>query len=43
MDTKTDFFLEFLALSLNNETSATWQNELCWLATSRLNEEQLIV
>ena len=38
-----DFYLEFWSLSLNQETSAAWQNELCRLATSRLNEERLIV
>ncbi len=37
-----DFYLEFWSLSLNQETSAAWQNELCRLATSRLNEERLI-
>ena len=38
-----DFYLEFWSLSLNQEKSAAWQNELCRLATSWVNEERLIV
>jgi hypothetical protein len=39
----TDFYMEFWALNLANENRAAWQNEICELSASRLNEEQVVI
>ena len=39
----TDFYMEYWSLMLSRENQAAWQSEMCELAASRLNEEQVVI
>ena len=38
-----DFYMEYWSLELVRENTAAWQNEMCTLSASRLNEDQVII